>query len=126
MQTFRAAAGSGWRGLRGRELVPVFVAAAMLLACDHCDDDIEAAGGFLGTPANLACETNDDCVVVNTGCHTYERGTCAQAQLNRAAAKSREWSELQSDLNDCGDDICAQCAVLLVAGCVEGFCGGPP
>lgn len=127
MTTIRSEAGARWCGVRGRKLGPVFVVAATLVACGNCDDEIETAGTFLRAPANRECETGADCVVVSTGCHTYDDfGICAQAQLNRAAAASGTWSKLQSDLNDCGDDKCARCGALLIAGCVEGFCGGPP
>ena len=100
-------------------------APASLVACGDCTDEIEAARVFLDKPANLACESGDDCVVVSTGCHTFSKGVCAQAQLGRQAAASAEWSQLSEDLNDC-EDSCSQCLVGLSPSCTEGMCGGPP
>jgi hypothetical protein len=100
--------------------------AAQLVACGNCDDEIEAAGTFLHDRNHLACEADDDCVVVLTGCHTFEDlGACGQAQLNRTASASAEWSRLQGDLRDC-DDSCETCTLALLPGCNDGFCGGSP
>lgn len=115
------------QGARKSRLVVLLCAASWSLAAcgKDCEDEIEAARAFLDNPANLGCQTSDDCVVVNTGCHTFERGICSQAQLSKAAAASASWAEMSADLNDC-EDGCAVCAAGLSVQCTDGFCGGAP
>ena len=96
---------------------------ATLPACGDCEDEIEAARTFLD--ANRACQTDDDCVAVNTGCHTFANGVCGQAPLQRDAAESEAWAALQDDLLNCQSD-CARCMAALAPVCREGVCGGPP
>lgn len=110
---------------RSRLVVLLCAAMSSLAACGDCEDEIESARAFLDDPANLTCQTRDDCVVVGTGCHTFARGSCSQAQLSKAAAASASWSKLSAELDDCQDE-CAVCAALLSAQCVDGFCGGAP
>jgi hypothetical protein len=100
-------------------------ASAAVCACGDCADEIEAAQAFLDNPANLTCQSNEDCVVVSTGCQPVERGPCGQAQLSRQAASSEEWSKLSGDLRDCDSGSCAQCLLPLTPGCKDGMCGGP-
>jgi hypothetical protein len=100
-------------------------AIAALVGCGDCTDEIEAARAFLEEPANLTCQSDDDCVVVSTGCHTFSRGTCGQAQVAGRAAESEEWSGLSAELSDCESASCAQCLALLTPRCLEGMCGGP-
>lgn len=98
--------------------------AAALWGCGNCEDEEQKATAFLGRPQNLACATTDDCVVVQTGCANPKRSFCGQAQLNRDAASSTEWRELEADLSNC-ESSCSQCAALLIASCQQGSCGGP-
>lgn len=109
-----------WRGV-----VALLAATLSLVACGDCEDEIEAARAFLDDPANLTCQTREDCVVVGTGCHTFARGLCSLAQLGQVAAASARWSELSAELRDCEDD-CAVCAADLSPQCIDGLCGGPP
>ena len=108
---------AGWLGL--------LVAVGLVAACGDCSDEIEAGRAFLDKPANLSCQTDQDCVVVSTGCQTFARGVCEQAQLNRGAAVSAQWQRLSQGLSDC-QNSCSQCAVALIAHCDAGFCGGKP
>ena len=96
-----------------------------LNACGDCSDEIEAGKAYLDDPANLACASDADCMAVTTGCHTFERGKCGHANLNKSAAASKQWSELSADLHGC-EDSCPGCLALLVPQCSDGFCGGKP
>jgi hypothetical protein len=108
-----------------RRLLGALLLAACAAGCaGDCTDEIEAASAFLDKPANLTCQSNDDCVVVSTPCHTFERGLCGQVQLNRQAASSEEWSTLSGDLRDCESGSCVQCTALLIRSCIDGICGG--
>lgn len=100
-------------------------ASTAVCACGDCTDELEAANAFLDEPANLTCESNEDCVVVSTGCFTAARGLCGQAHLSRQAASSKEWSKISDDLRDCESGSCAQCAAALLPSCTFGMCGGP-
>jgi len=91
-----------------------------------CSDEIAEGQKFLDEPANLACESDADCEVVSTGCHTYAHGICGQAQVSRTAAASARWKTIQDNLDDCGITGCAQCDAALIPHCVEGSCGGTP
>jgi hypothetical protein len=91
-----------------------------------CDEEIEAMGKFLNDPAHLSCKSDADCAVVETGCHTFDRGLCAQAQLNTEAASSSAWQKLSRDLADCESGECSRCLAQVVPGCKDGFCGGRP
>lgn len=110
------------RGL-GRMTAAVLLAASIWSCSEDCEDEIAAGARFL--TANQACETDTDCVVVSTGCHTFEGGICSQAHLNRTAANSAEWASIQADLEDC-ESGCAVCAAALVpAQCVDQRCTKP-
>jgi hypothetical protein len=114
------------RGRVRRLLGAVLLAASSALcACGDCADELEAARAFLEKPANLTCQSSEDCVVVSTGCQTVARGLCGQAHLSRQAASSKEWSKLSGDLRDCESKPCIQCTAALVTGCADGICGGP-
>jgi hypothetical protein len=91
---------------------------------DDCSDAIAAGKEFLDDPANLTCQSNEDCQVVSTGCHTYARGICGQAQLNRDAAASSKWKTIQAGLDDCDMPGCSQCDAALVVQCADLRCGG--
>jgi hypothetical protein len=106
-------------------VVVLLGAAAPLVACGDCEDEVEAAQAFLDNPANLACQSDEDCAVVSTGCHTFSRGICAQAHLGQTAAASQQWSELKDALDDCDSGTCTQCLAELLARCTDGLCGGP-
>jgi hypothetical protein len=96
--------------------------SALLPACGDCSDEIDAARAFLEN--NRACQVDDDCVVVGTGCTTFANGLCGQAPLNRRAAESAEWKHLRDDLVSCEDE-CSNCLAQLIARCTESVCGGP-
>jgi len=116
----------GGASLKGRVVGVLLAVAGLLLACGgDCSDEIAAAKAFLDDPAHLACQANDDCAIVGTGCHTFDRGVCAQSQLTRAAAESSKWHVISKGLTDC-EDSCGQCAVGVSPACVNGFCGGAP
>lgn len=100
-------------------------ATGPLVACAECADESAAAQEFLDDPANLACQVDEDCAVVGTGCQTLSRGVCQQSQLSRAAAESTKWRALSKGLNECASS-CTACQVLLLARCVDGLCGGAP
>lgn len=100
--------------------------ALSLLGCGNCDDEVKVVGRFLDAPENLSCASDDDCVVVQTGCHPYPRSTCGQGQLNRQGADSKRWRALSNDLFDCQDEPCTQCLARLLPSCTQGYCGGPP
>ena len=110
-----------------RRLLGALLLGASATGCagGDCKDELEAANAFLDKPANLACQSNEDCVVVSTGCQTVARGLCGQAQLSRQAASSKEWSKLSGALRDCESGSCAQCDAALVPSCTDGMCGGP-
>jgi hypothetical protein len=91
-----------------------------------CDEEIDAMGMFLNDPAHLSCKSDADCVVVGTGCHTFDRGLCSQAELNTEASRSSAWQKLSRDLADCESGECSRCLALLLPGCDNGFCGGHP
>jgi hypothetical protein len=95
-----------------------------LSGCGDCSDEVEAANKFLEDPANLVCQSNEDCTVVSTGCAEPRRASCGQASLSRAAAASAKWQQVEEDLVDC-DNSCAQCDALLLPTCTSGLCGGP-
>jgi hypothetical protein len=94
----------------------------LLTACGDCQDEIDAAGRFLQQPENLACQTDQDCRVVPTTCHTFPGGACSQAHLNVQAASSAEWKKLSDALDSCQSDDCINCASLLEPNCLEGVC----
>ena len=102
-----------------------WVGALGLAACSDCRDNDEAADAFLAAPENRVCETNDDCVVVSTGCAELERSFCGQATLSAEAAESSRWRELKAQVSDCADSECAICGAALVPTCTEGLCGRP-
>lgn len=109
-----------------KRLLGTLLLGASAAGCaGDCVDEIDAANAFLDKPANLTCQSNEDCVVVSTGCQTVARGLCGQAQLSRQAASSKEWSKLSGDLRDCHSGDCIQCAAALTPRCVDGTCGGP-
>ena len=91
---------------------------------NDCSDEIAEGQKFLDDPANLTCQSNADCEVVSTGCHTYAHGICGQAQVNRTAAATAKWKAIQAGLDDCGMTSCGQCAAALVAQCANLQCGG--
>lgn len=97
--------------------------AGMVGGCSSdCEDEIAAGERFLSAPASLACDSDQDCVVVSTGCHTFEGGICSQSYLSRSAANSAEWSNIKADLDECEED-CAVCdAALGPPSCKEGTC----
>jgi hypothetical protein len=98
--------------------------ATSLVACGgDCADEIAAAGEFL--QANQTCASDADCVVVQTGCHTYDElgGGCGQASLSRDAANTAEWRRLNEALLECKTEG-SQCMAQLVPRCGDGVCGG--
>jgi hypothetical protein len=102
-------------------------ASAALVGCGDCSDESAAASKFLAAPVNLACQSDEDCVVVSVGCAEVARSTCGSAQLTREAAESSKWKELSKDIEDCESGGCPVCGALLVASCAaDGFCGGAP
>lgn len=110
----------------GRKGVMVVLAGLVWSCATDCEDEIAAAQTFLSAKANLACDSDSDCVVVTTGCHTFEGGFCSQSHLSRAAANGAEWASIKRDLDDCESD-CAVCdAALAPAKCVDNRCGSPP
>lgn len=123
----------GKRASRGVLLCLVGVLG--LVACGDCHDNDEAANAFLAAPENRACHSNDDCVVVSTGCAHLERSFCGQATLSAEAAKSSRWHELQGQISDCNDSSCVSCAAALMPTCrndeykpgdqFDGLCEGP-
>jgi hypothetical protein len=89
-----------------------------------CKREIDAMGSFLAARENLVCAEEADCVIVETGCHTFERGACNEAPLNRKAARSSRWGKLRADLKSCCPAY-EECLAGLLSGCSHGFCGGP-
>ena len=114
-----------WMGWGRLGLSVLLCAAGSLVACAECADESAAAQQFLDDPANLACQVDEDCAVVGTGCQTFSRGLCQQSQLSRAAAESTKWRALSKGLNECASS-CTACQALLSARCVDGLCGGAP
>ena len=110
----------------GRKSVTLMLAGLASWSCNtDCEDETAAGQAFLSSKANLACNSDDDCLVVTTGCHTFEGGLCAQSHLSRTAANSAEWASIKGDLDDCVND-CAVCAAALgPAPCVNELCGPP-
>ncbi|MEO8919507.1 MAG: hypothetical protein ABI488_18960 [Polyangiaceae bacterium] len=90
-----------------------------LVACGDCHDNDEAANAFLAAPENRACHSNDECVVVSTGCAYIERSFCGQAMLSAEAAKSSRWHELQGQISDCNDSSCGSCDAALIPMCID-------
>jgi hypothetical protein len=90
--------------------------------CGDCSLEIDPAGAFLRNTQNLSCTTDDDCVAVTTGCHTFDFGLCARAALSRKAAESEHWKQLSTNLEGC-ERSCERCDALLIARCVAGACG---
>lgn len=118
---------NGYHRGHGRLLLATLLlgATASLVGCSDCTDEIEAARVFLEDRTNLACQSDDDCVVVSTGCQTFSRGLCGQAQLGARAAASEAWSQLGAELSECESGTCAKCLALLLPSCTDGMCGGP-
>jgi hypothetical protein len=102
------------------------IASGALVSCGDCSDETATADQFIGNPVNLACQSDDDCVVVTTGCADVSRGLCGQAQLSGAAAASQAWKGLSQELEDCAPDSCSICLAALLPSCRSGFCGGAP
>ncbi len=98
-------------------------ALAGATGCSNCNDEIEEGQSFLNDPQHLACESDDDCVVQSTGCHTFERGFCQQVQLNRTAVATKQWQGLKADLETCENE-CTVCAGAMLPSCSDGLCGG--
>lgn len=111
--------------LASRVSLLCLMGALGLVACGDCHDNDKAADAFLAAPENRSCQTDADCVVVNTGCAELERSFCGQATLSAEAAESSRWRELHEQISDCADDTCAICTALLVATCNAGLCGRP-
>ena len=102
-------------------------ASALLVGCADCSDESAAANEFLSAPLNLACQSDEDCMVVSVACADVSRSFCGQAQLNREAAESSKWKALSKDLEDCESGPCTQCLAALLPSCAaDGFCGGAP
>lgn len=99
--------------------------ASGLAGCGNCSDATDRASNFFRTPANLVCQSDDDCAVVSTGCARPARALCGAAALNAKAASSDAWKDISEDLDDCGDS-CDVCGAALLPQCVDGFCGGKP
>ncbi|MES1178163.1 MAG: hypothetical protein ABUL62_27815 [Myxococcales bacterium] len=101
----------------------VFGATAALQGCNSdCGGEYERARQFVENPANLSCQTDNDCVVVGTGCQQFQRGVCNQIGLNRSAAASSKWRQLNQELSDCQGDDCTHCAAALILHCNQGQC----
>lgn len=100
----------------------ISVVVVVLAGCGNCSDEIAEANQFLAEPANLACQSKEDCAVVSTGCADVSRAFCGQASLNREAAASKKWQQISNGLTEC-DSSCAQCGALLVPTCSQGSCG---
>lgn len=98
---------------------------APLAGCSgDCEDEIAAGERFLSAPENLTCKSAADCVVVETGCHTFAGGFCSQSYLSRTAANSAQWAGIKADLDDCEGD-CAVCdGALGPPQCVNERCDG--
>lgn len=94
-----------------------------LVACGDCTKEIEAARVFL--EENRRCQSDEDCVAVSTGCHTFANGICAQAPLNRSAAATTQWKRLSKGLEGCERE-CVTCTAALIPQCTAGACGGSP
>lgn len=102
-------------------LVGCPLVAASLLGCGNCEQTAEDVRAFLEDPANLTCQTDNDCVVVSTQCSGI--GFCGQATLSRTASTSKGWRDLSDELEACNDD-CSVCTALLLPHCGEGgLCG---
>jgi hypothetical protein len=110
---------------RALALALLLASAALTVACDECAEPIDEAGSFLERPSNLFCQSDAECTGVSTGCHTFSRGLCGQAQLNVNAAMTPEWKRLSEGLNSC-DRSCNQCLAAISPHCSDGFCGGKP
>src|SRR6188768_575285 len=100
-------------------LMGTLLVAGALPGCGDCLDEVAAANKFLEEPANLVCQSDDDCVVVQTGCAEPSRAFCGQAALNQSAASSTKWHQISDGLAEC-DSNCAQCDGALVPHCAEG------
>lgn len=98
------------------------IAALLAQACSTgCDDEtIDRAVAFID--AHQACETNDDCVVIDDYCEEIPGGYCGQLSMNRAGAESSEWRAITEELRDCGPSECVVCAAALVPRCDNGVC----
>jgi len=110
--------------MKMRWLIWGLLAIGTLGGCGDCADEVAAANDFLETPEHLACQSDDDCTVVSTGCGEPRRSFCGQATLNRSSAESAEWKRISEGLADC-ESQCSQCDGALLAECSQGFCGGP-
>src|SRR5687767_5167015 len=112
---------------RSAVTIRAFVALAALSGfstsgCSDCSSEQAEVREFL--EASRACQVDDDCVVVHTGCHDYVGGHCSQAAIDRQAASSSKWKELSQELSDCEEgDECVHCLALLNPACNAGSCG---
>jgi hypothetical protein len=89
-----------------------------------CASEQEEVEEFL--VANRACQVDEDCAVVHTGCHDYTDagGFCGQAAISEQAASSSRWKDLREELYDCEEgEECAHCLAGLVPACNAGTCG---
>ncbi len=103
-------------------VVMVALSGVATAGCSDCSSEQAEVKEFL--EANRACQVDDDCVVVHTGCRDYAGGHCSQAAINRQAASSSDWKELSQDLYDCEEaEECVHCRAALVPACNAGVCG---
>jgi hypothetical protein len=100
--------------------IGIWLGTVTLAGCGDCSSEKEVAQQFLDDPANRECRSNDDCVVVSTGCSGI--GYCGQAQLSREASASDQWKNISDDLSGC-DNNCDVCNALLIENCTaDGHC----
>lgn len=98
--------------------------ALLSASCGDCEGRAKDADAFVENPANQACMTDADCVVVSQHCAPMKTTWCGQVAMSAKAASSKEWSDIKQGLDAC-DSSCSTCGGLLVAGCTNGLCRAP-
>ena len=93
----------------------------------ECASEQQAAKEFLD--ANRACQVDEDCGAVDTGCYGYPGRHCSGAvSVNREAAMSATWQAIGRDLDQCmecpGGGV--RCTAGMIPVCKDGTCGHFP
>jgi hypothetical protein len=90
--------------------------------CSSCDDDAAEAQKFFSDPANLTCQSDPDCLIIQTGCSQIPASHCGQTPLNVRAARTDELDEHRENLKACAEENCAVCTAIFHAECRNGSC----
>lgn len=105
---------------RGRLAWRLVVATATVLAgCSDCANAARAVQEFTENRAHVQCESDSDCTAV----YVVNCVPCGRIALNRAAARSVSWTELNESVAEACDNECALCDTFVsTPRCTDGTC----